>query len=64
MKNNLKSIIEDKTVVIITHKPSILALVDRLIVVEDGKIVANGPKNEVIAMFNKQKNNTGKVNKW
>ena len=45
------NIIKDKTVVIITHKPSLLSLVDRLIVVEDGKIVADGPKEKIIASF-------------
>ena len=32
-----------------THRPSILALVDRIIVVEEGKIVADGPKEQVLA---------------
>jgi len=52
-KENLKKIIVDKTVIIITHKPSILSLIDRLIVLEDGKVVADGPKKEVISKFNK-----------
>lgn len=50
-KKKLMNIIKDKTVVIITHKPSLLSLVDRLIVVEDGKIVADGPKEKIIASF-------------
>jgi len=45
---NMKNVIEDKTVIIMTHKMSILNLVDRLIVLHDGKIVADGPKEEVI----------------
>ncbi|MEA3498910.1 MAG: type I secretion system permease/ATPase, partial [Campylobacterota bacterium] len=60
-KNNLKHIIEDKTVIIITHKPSILSLVDRLIVLEDGKVVADGPKDKVIAKFNTRKTPPVKV---
>lgn len=50
-KKKLMNIIKDKTVIIITHKPSLLSLVDRLIVVEDGKIVADGPKEKIIASF-------------
>lgn len=50
-KKNLMNIIKDKTVLIITHKPSLLSLVDRLIVVEDGKIVADGPKEKIINSF-------------
>lgn len=50
-KKKLLNIIQDKTVIIITHKPSLLSLVDRLIVIEDGKIVADGPKEKIIASF-------------
>jgi ATP-binding cassette subfamily C protein LapB len=50
-KKNLSTIIKDKTVIIVTHKPSLLSIVDRLIVVEDGKIVADGPKEKIIASF-------------
>ena len=54
-KNRLSTIIKDKTVVLITHKPSLLSLVDRLIVVDDGKIIADGPKEKIIASFGNQK---------
>ena len=50
-KNNVSKIVKDKTVIIITHKPSLLSIVDRLIVVEDGKIVADGPKETIISSF-------------
>ena len=50
-KKNLATIVKDKTVIIVTHKPSLLSIVDRLIVVEDGKVVADGPKEKVIASF-------------
>lgn len=48
IKRNLKEVLESKTVILITHKTSLLDLVDRLIVVEEGKIVADGPKEEVL----------------
>ncbi|MAC83967.1 MAG: type I secretion system permease/ATPase [Arcobacter sp.] len=50
-KKNLATIVKDKTVIIVTHKPSLLSIVDRLIVVEDGKVVADGPKEKIIASF-------------
>ncbi len=53
-KKKVESIIKDKTVVIITHKPSLLSLVDRLIVVEDGKIIADGPKEKIVSSFSTQ----------
>lgn len=39
----------DATVVLVTHKQSVLPIVDRLIVLDRGRIVADGPKAEVIA---------------
>lgn len=48
VKRNLKEILADKTVILVTHKTSLLDLVDRLLVVEEGKIVADGPKEEVL----------------
>jgi len=54
-KNNLKNIIEDKTLIVVTHKPSILSLVDRIIVVEDGKIVADGAKSTIISKLQSPK---------
>ncbi len=38
----------DKTLVLITHKASMLSLVERLIVIDDGRIVMDGPKDRVI----------------
>jgi ATP-binding cassette subfamily C protein LapB len=52
-KQRLGEIVKDKTLVIITHRPSILSLVDRLIVVDDGKIVADGPKQKIIELLGK-----------
>lgn len=46
---NLKNGTKGKTVIIITHKPSILAIVDRLLVMDDGAVVMDGPKDEILA---------------
>jgi len=43
----MENIIEDKTLVVVTHKTSLLQLVNRVIIVEDGQIVVDGPKHEV-----------------
>lgn len=53
IKKNLAEAFEHKTIVLITHKSSLLDLVDRLIVVEDGKIVADGPKQEILNKLSK-----------
>lgn len=38
-----------QTLVVSTHRPALFALCDRLIVMDNGRIVADGPKNEIIA---------------
>lgn len=45
---NIKKINKNKTFIIITHKPSLLTLVDRVIILDDGKIIADGPKNIIL----------------
>jgi len=44
----LKENIKDKTIIIVTHKGSVLQLVDRLIILDDGKLTIDGTKNEVM----------------
>ena len=39
---------EDQTLILCTHRMSVLELVDRLIVLDGGKILADGPKADVI----------------
>ncbi|MEM7016814.1 MAG: type I secretion system permease/ATPase [Pseudomonadota bacterium] len=48
LKIRLTPFIEDKTLVLITHRASMLTLVDRLIVLDAGKVVADGPKEQVL----------------
>jgi len=38
----------DRTLVLITHRPPMLRLVDRVIIMEAGRIVADGPRDEVL----------------
>jgi ATP-binding cassette subfamily C protein LapB len=46
---NLKMYLQDKTVILITQKNTVLSLVDRIIVMEDGKIYLDGPRDQVLA---------------
>ena len=43
----LQLVMKDKTLILITHKASLLALVDRLVVIDEGRIVEDGPREEV-----------------
>lgn len=47
--DRMSSMIAGKTVVIVTHRQAMLALCDRLIIMDQGIILADGPKNEVLA---------------
>ena len=47
--HNLKQYMSaQQTLILVTHKPSLLHLVDRIIVMEDGKVIADGPKDTVL----------------
>ena len=48
-KRRLGGILDGKTLVLITHRSSLLSLVDRLIIIDRGKVVADGPKEQVLA---------------
>lgn len=48
VKQRLRAYASGKTMIVITHRTSLLDLVDRIIVVDAGKIVADGPKHQVI----------------
>jgi len=48
IKRELAGVVEDKTLILITHRASLLELVERVIVVDAGKVVADGPKAQVL----------------
>lgn len=45
---HIREQVKDKTFILITHRQHLLALVDRLILIDQGRIVADGPKDKVI----------------
>lgn len=48
LMQKLKTYLEDKTLILVTHKPNILFLVDRLIVLDGGHVIADGPREEIL----------------
>ena len=46
--SKMKEWLEGRTMILVTHRATLLALVDRLIVMDKGQIVADGPKEEVL----------------
>lgn len=48
IKQQLSTFAAGKTMIVITHRTSLLDLVERIIVIDAGKIVADGPKAQVV----------------
>ena len=53
LRSRLRDWSRNKTLLLITHRTAMLSLVDRLIVLDGGKIVADGPKDAVIEALRK-----------
>ncbi|WP_312132144.1 type I secretion system permease/ATPase [Leclercia sp.] len=53
IKKALVPVIANKTLLMVTHRASLLTLVDRLIIVDNGKIIADGPKESVMSALKK-----------
>ena len=47
-KGKLDKVLTGKTLLLVTHRASLLSLVPRLIVLDNGKVVADGPKEQVM----------------
>ena len=53
LKQRLSAMIGSKTLLLVTHRASMLSLVDRLIIVDRGQIIADGPKGSVMEALKK-----------
>lgn len=49
----IRGLAQGKTMVISTHRASLLQLVDRIVVLDNGRIVADGPKDQVLDALKK-----------
>ena len=48
IKTRLASFQQGRTTILITHRTSLLELVDRILVLDQGRVVADGPKEQVL----------------
>jgi ATP-binding cassette subfamily C protein LapB len=53
LRDNLSRVIENKTLILITHRASLLEMVDRILVIDNGTVVADGPKTSVLEALRK-----------
>ncbi|MEC7576488.1 MAG: ATP-binding cassette domain-containing protein, partial [Pseudomonadota bacterium] len=48
VRSKLRDFIKDKTFILITHRTSLLPLVERLILLDRGHVMADGPSTEIL----------------
>jgi ATP-binding cassette subfamily C protein LapB len=48
LKTRLRTFAKGKTVILVTHRTSLLELIERLIVIDNGQVMADGPKAQVV----------------
>jgi ATP-binding cassette subfamily C protein LapB len=53
LRQKLFDLMQGKTLLLVTHRMSMLSLVDRLVVLDNGKVVADGPKGLVVEALRK-----------
>ena len=51
--NHIARYSQDKTLILITHRPQLLPVVNRLILMDQGKVVADGPRDKIIEMISR-----------
>jgi len=49
VKKHLMDYVKNRTMIVVTHRNSLLELVDRIVVMDAGKVVADGPRDSVVA---------------
>lgn len=47
---------KDKTMVIVTHRPSVLSIVDRIVVIEDGQVKMDGQRDVILKRIQRLQN--------
>jgi len=53
LRQKLLGLMQGKTLLLVTHRMSMLSLVERLVVLDNGKVVADGPKELVVEALRK-----------
>jgi len=49
---------QGKTVVLISHRQGVLKVADRVLILQDGRVVASGPRDGVMAALQQQRSAT------
>jgi ATP-binding cassette subfamily C protein LapB len=57
LMQRLQAYMQGKTLIVMTHRPSLLALVDRVIVLQDWTMVADGPRDVIMRALQNSRQN-------
>ena len=57
----LAPLVKNRTLIVVTHRPQILEILDRIVVMEQGKVYADGPKEKVLEFINAKKKDPGEA---
>ena len=52
---NLNPYFKEKTMIVVTHRLPLLELVDRIIVIADGKVALDGPRDQILEQLKAKK---------
>ncbi|WP_319779498.1 ATP-binding cassette domain-containing protein [Maridesulfovibrio sp.] len=52
--NQIKETMAEKSIFVVTHRPQILEVVDRIMVIDQSRIVADGPRDQIIRKLSGQ----------
>ena len=63
LRLGLHDFLADKTFIMITHRSSLLDVVNRLVLLDQGRVVKDGPRNEVLNALNPNKDADTAANK-
>ena len=53
--SQVRSILQESTMLIVTHRMPLINLVNRIIIMNEGQIVDDGPKEEIIQKLNQSR---------
>lgn len=51
VRQALQQFARDKTLILVTHRTTLLGLVDRLVLIEGGKVAADGPRDSILKLL-------------
>lgn len=53
--HQMRGFVETKTLIVASHRMSLLALVNRLLVIHEGKVIMDGPRDKILSQLTQQK---------